>query len=256
MTIGEIKNLTKFLNDDDVEKIKEEIKSKETILKSDNMDEEEMTQVLNTLFAIMVIEKALESEIDGIEEIRAELEAELMESYQIYDAHMLKYKKEEKKKKKSWLINFLFLSDRIGAQKKGIGASDKTIENLKKELNQLKQQSSNENLKEVARGRKGNRFEDFCKTPHDCHNIFHDHDKSLEDRRDFKRIEKLDRAVREGRKTENLPRVHNHREKPILTVKTDGVVPEINEINIGYNEGERGSIDKNNEKEQKNSRSM
>ena len=255
MTIGEIKNLTKFLNDDDVEKIKEEIKSKETILKNDNMDEEEMTQVLNTLFAIMVIEKALESEIDGVEEIRAELEAELMESYQIYDAHMLKYKKEEKKKKKNWLINFLFLSDRVNMQKKSISASDKTIANLKNELNQLKQQSSNENLKEVARGRKSRRFEDFCKTPHDCHNIFHDHDKHLEDRRDAKRIEKLDKAIRERRKTENIPRVHIHNEKTILTVKTEMSVKEINDNNLP-SVRERGELNQTREKEQKNNRSM
>ena len=54
MTIKEIKDLTKFLTDEDVDKIKNEIKSKESVLKSQDMDEKEMTQVLNTLFAIYI----------------------------------------------------------------------------------------------------------------------------------------------------------------------------------------------------------
>lgn len=252
MTISEIKNLTKFLNDDDIEKIKEEIKSKEVILKKDKMDDEEMTQVLNTLFAILVIEKTLESEIEGVEEIRAELEAELMESYQIYDSHMAKYKKEEKKKKKSWLINFLLLSDRVNTQKNGIGASEKTITNLKNELNELKRQRSNENLKEVAKGRRGKTFEDFCKTPHDCHNPFHDHDRHLENRRENKRLEKLERAIRQDRKKENLPIINNGR--PNLTIETGGNIPQINEIDIGHITRERGNLNKNIENKQNNKR--
>ena len=59
MTIKEIKDLTKFLTDKELEKIKEEIKSKESILKTQDVEEEEMGQVLNTLFAILVIEKTL-----------------------------------------------------------------------------------------------------------------------------------------------------------------------------------------------------
>ena len=77
MTISEIKNLTKFLTDNDIQKIKEEIKSKETVLKSGNLEEEEIIQVLNTLFSILVIEKTLELEIEDIEEIRDELQDEL-----------------------------------------------------------------------------------------------------------------------------------------------------------------------------------
>ena len=73
MTINEIKELTRFLTEEEVNKIKEEIKNKEEILKGGNLDEEEMIQVLNTLFAIMVIEKTLESEIEGVEEIKEQL---------------------------------------------------------------------------------------------------------------------------------------------------------------------------------------
>ena len=117
MTISEIKNLTKFLTDEEAEKIKQEIKDKENVLKIQNMDEEEIGQVLNTLFAILVIEKTLELEIEGVEEIRADLEKELLEAYEIYDAYMIKYKKEEKKKKKNWLLNFLLLSDKVHSKK-------------------------------------------------------------------------------------------------------------------------------------------
>ena len=69
MTINEIKGLTKFLNDDDVENIKKQIKDKEVVLKSGKLDEEEMVQVLNSLFSILVIEKTLESQIEDVEEI-------------------------------------------------------------------------------------------------------------------------------------------------------------------------------------------
>ena len=50
MTISEIKDLAKHLSEEEVEKIKEEIKSKENILKGGKLDEEEMVQVLNTLY--------------------------------------------------------------------------------------------------------------------------------------------------------------------------------------------------------------
>ena len=180
MTISEIKNLTRFLSSEDVENIKNEIKSKEAILKTDNMDEEEMTQALNTLFAILVIEKTLESEIEDIEQIRAELEQELLESYEIYDAYMIKYKKEEKKKKKRWLVDFLFLSDRINSKKEGISASQKTIAGLKNELNTLRQQTNNDNLKNAFSDPKGPLFERFCKTPHDCYNPMHRHNNNME----------------------------------------------------------------------------
>ena len=66
MSINEIKDLAKYLSDEEVEKIKKEIKDKENTLKGGSLDEEEMIQVLNTLFAVLVIEKALESEIEGI----------------------------------------------------------------------------------------------------------------------------------------------------------------------------------------------
>ena len=85
MTINEIKELAQKLKDADVEKIKAEIKSKESILKNNDLDEEELGEVLNTLFSILVIEQAFEDEVEGIEDMRAELEQELMES-QINDS--------------------------------------------------------------------------------------------------------------------------------------------------------------------------
>lgn len=213
MTIKEIKDLTKFLTDEEVDKIKKEIKSKENVLKSENMEEEEMVQVLNTLFAILVIEKTLESEIEGIEDLRAELEQELLESYEIYDSHMLKYKKEEKKKKKRWLLDFLFLSDRIHSQKNGIGASNKAINKLKGELNALKQQKSNDNLKAMVRNRDA-RFKDFYRIPKECRNPHHHHDSLIDKIRCEKRKEKFIKDVIGGKiSRQNSLRVrnsHNH----------------------------------------------
>lgn len=209
MTIKEIKGLTKFLTDEEVEKIKKEIKSKETVLKNEDMEEEEITQVLNTLFAILVIERTLESEIEGIEEIRAELEQELLESYEIYDSHMARYKKEEKKKKKNWLLDFLFLSDRINSQKKGIGATNKTIANLQKELSTLKQQKSNENLKQVVRDRRGTRFDEFLNMPRECRNPHHHHDSIIDQIRCERRKDKLVKDIIRGNKRETLPRGGN-----------------------------------------------
>lgn len=177
MTIKEIKNLTKFLTDEDLDKIKEEIKSKESILKTQDVPEEELGQVLNTLFAILVIEKTLEAEIEGVEEIRAELEQELLEEYEVYDNHMAKYKKEEKKKKKkNWLLDFLFMSEEMKARQDTIGASKKEVAAMQKELNALRQFKSNENLRNVMRDLHGPCYDAFCDCIHKCDNPFHDHD--------------------------------------------------------------------------------
>ena len=217
MTIKEIKDLTKFLTDEEVEKIKEEIKNKESVLKSENMDENEMGQVLNTLFAILVIEKTLESEIEGIEDIRAELEQELIESYEIYDSHMVKYKKEEKKKKKKWLLDFLFLSDRVNVQKKNINASTATINRLQKELNTLKQQKSNENLRQVIRDRRGPRFDEFLRSPVECRHPHRHRDSILNQTMRERRFDRLVGQIERGENTRinRLPRRPRPERRPI-----------------------------------------
>lgn len=160
MTISEIKSLTKFLTDEDVEKIKEEIKSKEKILKSGNLEEEELGNVLNSLFAILVIEKTLESQIDDVEEIRKELEDELLLAYQTYDEYILRYKKDEKKKKKHWLLNFLAFSDLIHDKKTTIGKADKSLAQMKSELEGLQKQKSDNNLRKVV-NKEGDSYESF-----------------------------------------------------------------------------------------------
>lgn len=206
MTIKEIKDLTKYLSDEDIEKIKQEIKSKEEILKEKNLNEEEFGQVVNTLFAILVIEKALELEIEGIEEIRDELEAELLESYHIYDKYMAMYKREKKKKKKNWLLNFLFLSDRIGSQKKGISSANKTIDSLKKELNALKQQKSNSNMTEMLNKRDKGLFKDFLRAPRRCSNPqHHHHDRILNDIMNHRRVERILRDIENGNRRRKPP---------------------------------------------------
>lgn len=220
MTIKEIKDLTRFLTDEEVDKIKNEIKSKEDVLKSQDMDEKEMTQVLNTLFAILVIEKTLETEIEDIEEIREELEKELMESYEIYDAHMAKYKSEEKKKKKKrWLLDFLLLSDRVHTKKEGIGTSNKMIASLQKELNNLKQQKSNENLRNALRDRDSDLYRDFCDIPGKCndprHDHYHDHDHDhrgradLDVRREARRNDRFANIAREREFRESIDQGRN-----------------------------------------------
>lgn len=152
MTVTQIKDLTKFLSEEEVENIKKEIKEKENILKSGNLDEEELGNVLNTLFSILVIEKTLEQQVEGIEEIREELENELLEAYQTYDSYMERSQVDAKKKKKRrWLLEILGISEDIRNKKAGIGGANKSIEALKKELNSLKQQRSNENLKDIMK---------------------------------------------------------------------------------------------------------
>ena len=215
MTISEIKKLTKFLTDEEVDNIKEEIKSKESILKKEDMDEDELGQVLNTLFAILVIEKTLESEIEGIEEIREELEQELMESYQTYDSYMDKYKKEDKKKKKRWLLDFLFLSDRISSQKEGIGSSKKTIDSLKKELNTLKEQRGNNNLKEIMKDRNGEKFDKFCNCPHECKHPHYHEEKNLRELRAERRHVKHIEDIMLGRNTREMHRRFHESNKGI-----------------------------------------
>lgn len=163
MTVTEIKNLTKYLTDEEVEDIKKEIKSKETILKSGNLDEEELGQVLNTLFAILVIEKTLEQQVEDIEDIRAELEQELLEAYQTYDSYIERSKADEKKKKKRrWLLDLLGISENIKDRKNGIGMANSSISALQNELNTLKQQRSADNLKKVMRRENMDRRRDFC----------------------------------------------------------------------------------------------
>lgn len=168
MTINQIKELTRFLTEEEVEQIKKEIKSKEDVLKKGNLNEEEMIEVLNTLFAVLVIEKALESEIEGVEEIREELEQELVECYNMYDSYMAKYRKEDKKKKKRWLLEFLGLSENIRSRKKDINASSKTITNLQQQLENLKKQRSEENLEKVVEKQDDGLYKKFCDCPHEC----------------------------------------------------------------------------------------
>jgi len=221
MTISEIKDLTRFLSEEEVEKIKQEIKSKEQILKSGNIDEEEMIEVLNTLFAILVIEKTLESEIEDVEEIRDELEAELLESYNIYDAFMARVKKEDKKKKKRWLLNFLFLSDDIRNKKDMIGASNKTIDKLQKELNNLRKQKSDENLKSVVNDRDDS-LNKFRECPHECKNPKHHHNHE---------------GIRERLREKQGRDMHRHNptHEPKKDVERNMNKPEIKKINnIGY----------------------
>ncbi len=172
MTINEIKGLTKFLDNEDVENIKKQIKDKEEILKSGKLDEEEMVQVLNSLFAILVIEKTLESQIEGVEEIRDQLESELLEAYEVYDSYMVKYKKEEKKKKKGWLLRFLSLSDIIHDKKESIGGANKAITEMKKDLKNLKEKRSDDNLKNVA-NKCNHDLDDFCHCHEECKNPLH-----------------------------------------------------------------------------------
>lgn len=163
MTVTEIKNLTKYLTDEEVEDIKKEIKSKENILKSGNLDEEELGQVLNTLFAILVIEKTLEQQVEEIENIRSELEQELLEAYQMYDSYIEKSKADEKKKKKRrWLFDLLGISENIRERKTGIGVANKSISALQSEINTLKQQKSADNLKKVMNRENRDRRRDFC----------------------------------------------------------------------------------------------
>lgn len=152
MTITEIKNLTKYLSEKDVNDIKEEIKSKETIIKSGNLGEEETMTVLNTLFAILVIEKALESEIEEVEGIRSELEEQLLEAYKIYDAYIERSKKDKKeKKKRRWLLHLLGLSEDIKNKKKDIGSSSKALNEMKEEVDKLKREKSDDRLKNTMK---------------------------------------------------------------------------------------------------------
>ena len=208
MTITEIKNLTKFLSEEEVEKIKQEIKNKEDVLKSGNLDEEELIQVLNTLFAILVIEKTLESEIEGVEEIREELEEELLEAYNTYDAYMVRYKKEDKKKKKRWLLDFLFLSENISSKKMGISTSNKTIAKLQSELNELRRQKSDANLRDVA-CKHGDRFDDFCDKPHKCKNPMHHHPDIREKMQQHRAERILNKRIEETMRENRTPKTVN-----------------------------------------------
>lgn len=174
MTIDEIKGLTKYLSEEEIEKIKEEMKSKENVLKSGKLDEEEMINVLNSFFAILVIEKILESEIEDVEDLRAELENELLEAYQVYDSYMIKYKKDDKKKKKNWLLRFLSLSDLIHDKKQDIGGATKSIGAMQKQLNEIKQKKNDSNLQNVA-NKCNHDMEDFCSHPFHCDNPLHHH---------------------------------------------------------------------------------
>jgi len=227
MTLNEIKNLTRFLTDDEVENIKQQIKDKEVLLKQEIMDEEELGQVLNTLFAILVIEKSLENEIEGIEDIRKELEEELRLSYEYYDAHIAKYKRDEKKKKKRWFLDFLFLSDNIRNQKKGIRESDKTIKLLKNELEAMKQMTSDSYLKEALADRSGEKYCKFCDKPHKCDNPHHHKSHGLRQLRDDARMDKFVRDVMRGAITREItskvrpPKAKEPRKGQInITVKT------------------------------------
>lgn len=185
MTINEIKELAQKLKDADVEKIKAEIKSKESILKNNDLDEEELGEVLNTLFSILVIEQAFEDEVEGIEDMRAELEQELMESYEKYDKHMAKYKKEkkeEKKKKRRWLLDFFALSEDIRNKKETLGDSKKLISKMQNQINELKQQSSNENLEKACDHKHGEPFRDGMKEKcEECGNNLHEHKRHRDD---------------------------------------------------------------------------
>ena len=152
-----------MLTEEQVEEIKKEIKNKEDVLKSGNLDEEELGEVLNTLFSILVIEKTLEQQVEGIEEIRSELEAELLEAYQTYDSYIERSKIDAKqKKKRRWILDLLGISENIREKKAGIGMTNKSLNNLKKELDTLKQQKSKENLKDVMNKENRERRKDFC----------------------------------------------------------------------------------------------
>ncbi len=177
MTIGEIKDLTRFLSEEEVEDIKKQIKDKENILKGGNLEEEDMVHVLNSLFAILVIEKTLESNIEEVEELRGQLEGELTEMYMVYDSYLAKFKQEDKKKKKrNWLLDFLFMSENIRSKKETIGVSKKTMDRMQRELTQLRQERNEERLKEIAQGNNREAFNRFCDCPdrqeHPGHSLF------------------------------------------------------------------------------------
>ena len=91
--------------------------------------------------------------------MRAELEQELMESYEKYDKHMAKYKKEKKeekkKKKKRWLLDFFALSEDIRNKKETLGDSKKLINKMQNQINELKQQASDSNLERACDHRRG-----------------------------------------------------------------------------------------------------
>ena len=169
MTVTEIKNLTKYLTDEDIEDIKKEIKNKENILKQGNLDEEELGKVLNTLFSVLVIEKTLEQQIDEIEDIRTELEQELLEAYQTYDSYIERSKADAKRKKKRrWLLDLLSISDNIRDRKAGIGMANKSIAALQKELNNLRQQREPNRLRDIMyegnKRERDNFFKDLVKS--------------------------------------------------------------------------------------------
>lgn len=226
MTINEIKELAQKLKDADVERIKAEIKSKESILKNNDLDEEELGEVLNTLFSILVIEQAFEDEVEGVEDMRAELEQELMESYEKYDKHMAKYKKEKKeekkKKKKRWLLDFFALSEDIRNKKETLGDSKKLINKMQNQINELKQQASDSNLERACDHRRGgphrDRMRDTCDR---CGDDLHEHRHHREEMIDKIR-DNLDRHNRDHDRGPN-PSINKIEHEP--TRETDNFAP-------------------------------
>lgn len=226
MTIDEIKGLVKFLTDEDIEEIKNQIKSKEKVLKEGKAEEEEMNKVLNALFAILVLEKTLELEIEDLDDIRQEIEEELLEAYQIYDSYMIKCKTEEKKKKKRWLLDFLFMSENIHAKKQSLGASKKEIERLKRELDDARYQRRDDRLQDILKSKKDR--EEFCKYPKECKNPHHNHDRELQEKLARKRYERLCRDI--DRALNTRPNAIKYRENLLKN-------EEIIEVKMEYDSG-------------------
>ena len=84
-----------------------------------------------------------------------------------------------------------------------IGESSKTIDKLQKELNNLKRQKSDENLRNVV-NEKMDSFDKFCECPHECKNPRHHHHNH----------EGLSERIREKHaKMEQRPNHHHERKK-------------------------------------------
>ena len=129
----------------------------------------------------------------------------------------------ENKKKRRWLLDLLFLSDNIRFKKENIGSANKTINKLQSELNQLKQQTNNNNLKQVVSKDNIGKFDKFCDCPHECEHPHKHHDRShIRERVIGIRNERVGRG---HHKNENMQARHeNNREdkRPdvIVVVKT------------------------------------
>ena len=152
MTYDEVLNIAKRLDKETKVKIDKEVDERLAILKEGDLNEEDMAKMEECLYMSLVIQEYLNGEYELLEEEKALLLDEMEELYNEYGELLTKAKLEEKlSKKKRMALELMRIREQLFDRKEFLKNVKENIKTNKESNDKLKELSSKETMKEVAK---------------------------------------------------------------------------------------------------------